>query len=165
MTLTTHALVGVAAARSFPKNPILAFSTAFVSHFLIDAIPHWDYNLMSFKKDQNNPLNNDIIFGRDFVLDLLNISFDVFLAFSFAFLIFGTANFEKNMIVFAGIMGGISPDFLQFIYFKVRKEPLISLQRFHQWIHTKWRLDDRWAIGIFLQVVLVAIVVPVLSRI
>ena len=47
MILTTHAIVGGALASLFPTHPITAIAAGFASHFVIDAIPHWDYPLQS----------------------------------------------------------------------------------------------------------------------
>lgn len=41
MTATAHALVAGAIAAKFPE-PITAATLALVSHFIMDAIPHWD---------------------------------------------------------------------------------------------------------------------------
>lgn len=41
MTATAHALVGAAIATKV-VNPILGFPLALISHFMMDAIPHWD---------------------------------------------------------------------------------------------------------------------------
>lgn len=41
MTATAHALVAGAIASKFP-DPLTASSLAFTSHFIMDAIPHWD---------------------------------------------------------------------------------------------------------------------------
>lgn len=158
MTLTTHAIVGAAAAKLFPQHYVLAFSAAFVSHFLIDAIPHWDYHLRSFKRDEDNPLNSDMVFGLNFILDMLDISFDFFLAIILPLLIFGSLEFSQLLIVFCGVVGGVLPDALQFVYFKFRHEPLISLQKFHQWIHTGTKIES-WKRGVAAQFVLVAFVI------
>jgi len=42
MTATAHALVSAAIYRSIPA-PIISIPLAFVSHFVMDAIPHWDF--------------------------------------------------------------------------------------------------------------------------
>lgn len=158
MTLTTHAIVGAAAAKLFPQHYLAAFAAGFLSHFLIDAIPHWDYELRSAKKDPENHLNNDMVFGFNFVLDILNISFDFFLALTLPFLIFGSNEFSQSVILLMGIAGGTLPDALQFIYFKWRHEPLISLQKFHGWIHAESKIAD-WKLGVSLQFILIAFVV------
>jgi hypothetical protein len=42
MMALSHALVGVAIATAVP-NPLISGPLIFVSHFLLDAIPHWDF--------------------------------------------------------------------------------------------------------------------------
>lgn len=42
MTATAHALVAGAIASKFP-DPTTAMTLAFVSHFVMDAVPHWDF--------------------------------------------------------------------------------------------------------------------------
>lgn len=41
MTATAHALVAGAIYRAIP-NPVLSVPLAFASHFIMDAVPHWD---------------------------------------------------------------------------------------------------------------------------
>ena len=42
MTATAHAIVAAAIAGAVP-NPYLAIPLAITSHFIMDAIPHWDF--------------------------------------------------------------------------------------------------------------------------
>lgn len=42
MTATAHALVAGAIYRAVP-NPVLAIPLAITSHFIMDAVPHWDF--------------------------------------------------------------------------------------------------------------------------
>ncbi|MCL4366594.1 hypothetical protein M1563_00245 [Patescibacteria group bacterium] len=44
MTATAHALIGGIIAASVP-DPALGISLAFISHPLVDMIPHWDFGL------------------------------------------------------------------------------------------------------------------------
>ena len=41
MTATAHAIVAGAIATKFP-DPIVALPIAFISHFIMDTVPHWD---------------------------------------------------------------------------------------------------------------------------
>lgn len=159
MTLTTHALIGVSTASFFPKYPLLAFGAAFLSHFIIDAIPHWDYPIKSLQQNMDNPLESKIISNSAFVTDLIRIGFDFLLGITLSFLIFRPENPLLGQTVFMGAIGGILPDPLQFLYWKIKKEPLISLQRFHIWIHAKTDLKDKPIKGIIFQIVLVAVVI------
>ena len=77
MTLTTHAVVGAAIATSMPNHPVIGFTLAFASHFVLDAIPHWDYKLSSQKTDNVNSLNDYMIIDRNFFIDLLKIGIDM----------------------------------------------------------------------------------------
>ena len=45
MTATAHALVGGSLAAAFPNNPALGISLSFISHPLLDIIPHWDFGI------------------------------------------------------------------------------------------------------------------------
>jgi hypothetical protein len=47
MILSTHAIAGAAIASFLPSHPTAAFVLGFASHFVLDAIPHWDYPIRS----------------------------------------------------------------------------------------------------------------------
>lgn len=166
MILSTHAITGAAIASVLPNNPVLGFAAGFLSHFLIDSIPHWDYKLRSAKKDPNNSLNDDLSLGKDFLLDLIKISIDgllgmavvIFLFFDYSVTQLFSLSVLKS-VIFWGITGALIPDFLQFVYFKFRHEPFTSLQRFHDFIHGKRIPSDHWILGISLQIIFIALVV------
>lgn len=162
MILTSHAIIGVAAASAFPSHPMLAFSAALASHYITDAIPHWEYDLVSSKKDRDNPLNNDITIGKDFFSDLMKVLFDMFLGIAISFFVFYFLGFNFNslLILIAGIAGGIIPDFLQFAYFRFRREPLKFLYLFHYHIHSRNEsLEKHYIVGIFLQILTISLIV------
>ena len=161
MILTSHAIIGVVAASAFPSHPVLAFSVAVVSHYIMDAIPHWEYDLLSSKKDRNNPLNNDITIGKDFLRDLKKISADIFISVLASFIIFYFIGLgESILILIAGIAGGIAPDILQFAYFRFRSEPFKSLYIFHYWIHSRTeKLEEHFVVGICLQIFTISLIV------
>ena len=161
MTLTTHAIVGAAAAKIFSFHPVLAGVAAFASHFIIDAIPHWDYIPRSFQDSGDDPLHHDMEVGKHFFYDALMIGADAMLGVALSLIIFPPENMYSFLIVFIGACLGILPDPLQFVYWKWRHEPIVSLQRFHLWIHTshrKWTKERRWMIGVVTQTILVGII-------
>ena len=147
MILVTHGAVGAAIGQALKTHPILAIIAAFLSHFCLDAIPHWDYSLRSSKEDPNNQLNNDIIIGKDFYIDLVKIGCDVLAGLIIALLIARPTTFYEFLFAMATALAAMVPDFLQFFYFKWRHEPLVSLQKFHTWIHAKIKLKDRPIFG------------------
>ena len=165
MILTTHAITGAAVASIIPSHPVLGFTAGFVSHFLLDAIPHWDYDLISRKENGENPLDNDIIIDRNSFIDLFKIGCDMVLGITLSLILFGFPDFNLNSIlsssVLWGVAGGITPDALQFVYFKWKHEPMISLQKIHLWAHTKKELSNRPILGIFLQIILIIVVVSI----
>jgi hypothetical protein len=154
MTLTTHALVGVTAAQFFPQEPVLAFAAAFLSHLAIDSLPHYDYQIFSLLKDKSRPLETDmkVKITRAFVLDVLRIGSDILIGLSLCFLIFGFLfHLASPLTILLGAIGGISPDPLQFVYWKTRSKILLPLQRFHVWVQKGKELDVHPLIGLGLQ--------------
>ncbi len=158
MLLATHAVIGAAAASLFPNNPILAFSAAFVSHFVVDAIPHWHYPVTSFEIDEKDSMKNDMPIKKGFFFDLIKIGADGLLGLLLSYFIF-TSLKTPFWIIILGVFGAILPDPLQFVYWKWRHEPLKTLQRFHLWIHSKKNIDDKHLIGVLSQISVIGIVV------
>lgn len=156
MVLGTHTVIGGTLGAISRAHPIIAFLIGFVSHFFLDAIPHWDYKLLSStKRKTNNPLDGDMVFGKEFVRDIFYIGIDFGIGIIVTAFLFLNGYLGDNEIlnsIIWGAMGGVAPDFLQFAYMKIRKEPLTSLQKFHIYIHAERRLDGQFIVGPILQV-------------
>jgi hypothetical protein len=163
MTLTAHAITGATLATLIPNYPILGFIVGFGSHFILDAIPHWEYPLASVKEDKKNPMNNDMIVGKNFYRDLFKIGIDGVLGLTLSFLLLRGIFHHSLLVIFLGAAGGMAPDALQFFYFKWKHEPLISLQHFHNWIHPKISLDHEPLVGILSQIVIICLVIGILK--
>ena len=163
MTLSAHAVVGASVASIMPSHPVLGFVAGFGSHFLSDAIPHWDcfHLLKSVKKDDKNPINTELIFNKNFLGDLFKIGSDGILGLLLVYLIFIFPGTFSTIAVLAGAIGGMIPDFFIFVQMKLKCEPFTSLRKFHMWIHSKIQFDNRPVLGISLQVIIVAFLVPV----
>ena len=140
MTLTTHAIVGTAAASLFPQMPVAAFAAGFVSHFIIDSIPHWDEGhalLRSPVKDKANELNNDMPLGKDFLHDIVILGADALCGFMLSVLLFHVWLFQLPLFfVLCGAAAGVLPDALQFLYFKTHWRVMTPLQKFHIGLQT-----------------------------
>lgn len=136
MTLAAHALVGAAIAAAVPQHPAFALSAAFLSHFVVDAIPHWDYRLESafVRPHRGKPLRWGAALGRD----AARIGGDALLGVLASGLLF--AREGNALLVFGGACAGMFPDALQFAYGRFPRGPLALLQRFHEWIHTRIRI-------------------------
>ncbi|MBI4225251.1 MAG: hypothetical protein HY617_02885 [Candidatus Sungbacteria bacterium] len=161
MILTTHAVIGAAAASMVPEHPVLAFGVAFASHFAFDAIPHWHYPVASIIKDKKNPMNNDMVVGKHFIADVAVIGFDALLGIGISLAAFAYFLHVPYLLILIGALGGILPDPLQFVYWKFRRQPVKSLQRLHRLVHAKTDLDNRPLSGVTSQVCLILAAISV----
>ncbi len=155
MTLTTHAVVGAAIASLIPEHPVLVFGVAFASHFVIDAIPHWDYPIAS--SSINPKIGAPMKYDKAFFRDLLTIGADALVGIFLSLWLFFSSPYV--WVILLGACAGIIPDPLQFLYTRWRHEPLSSLQRFHRWIHTSYRMEGIPLVGVFSQLVFLTFVV------
>jgi hypothetical protein len=172
MTLATHAIAGAAIASFIPGRPVLAFTLGFASHFVLDAIPHYDYPIYSKTIDTNGDFGTrrmssavlrEALRHRDILFrDGINFSFDASIGLLVSVLAFSYPADDVTLLItiLAGAIGGIFPDPMQFFSNAFPYEPLKTLQRFHHWIH-QWRLREMgylWT-GIISQLTLVVIMI------
>jgi hypothetical protein len=137
-----------------PAHPYLAICAAFASHFLLDAVPHWDYPIRS---DSVKPgIGSAMIFDGALLADFAAISFDALLGITLALILLARPN--NFILVLCAAAAAILPDVLQFAYMRFRHEPLISLQRFHVWIHTSRNLHGCPILGLATQMGLIILV-------
>jgi hypothetical protein len=158
MILTTHAIVGGALASLFPSHPTVAFAAGFASHFVIDAIPHWDYPLQSISLVPGD--RNQLKLDGPLLQDLALIGFDACAGLALAVGWFATP--ATAAVVVLGALAAMLPDPLQFVHSLHPHEPLVSLQRFHRWIHTKRQLN--WPVGVSSQIMFAAAVIGATLR-
>ena len=125
MVLSTHVITGGAVATLAPGNPALGFILGFASHFLLDSIPHWDYVLASKKTSGNDPLDTSMDMGKDFIRDLFVMGFDFLIGMIVVYSLLYSDSLRFTLM--AGIIGGVLPDFLQFMYFRSLQALLFNL--------------------------------------
>lgn len=161
MILATHAIVGAAVAHLFPRYPLIGFLLAFASHFVLDAIPHWNYRLRSFRSTKETGRGRpDMAWGKDFLIDLSKIALDGLLGVGLAFLLFRPQSWHDVLITLVGVMGGVLPDALQFLYWKLGGKPLAWFQRAHHAAHFGEDIENP-IVGASLQAVFVGILFEV----
>ncbi len=153
MILSTHAVVGAAIATLLPRDPVLVFAAGLASHFVIDAIPHWDYPLrgISLGRSRTGPLKLNRALFRDVSL----IALDACAGLGLAVLLFGHS--APLWVVGLAASAAMLPDPLQVLHRIYPHAPLKTLQRFHEWMHTDKKLG--WRIGVGSQLVFSAMVV------
>ena len=122
MILLTHSIAGAALAAT-QKDPLLAILVGFLSHFVLDVVPHWEYKIKPLQED---PLSREALPAyRKIVIDGLS-GVAVPLAL---FVLWQDADF---WLVFSGIIGAMLPDALQGVHLFWRSNrPVAALYRFH----------------------------------
>ena len=156
MVLTPHAVAGAAITSFFKLSPVTAFFAGFLSHFFLDALPHWDYQLRSSRKDKVHPLNNDFVLNGDSWVDFSKLGMDACLGLALAIFFFTFGLNVSFWAIVAGALGAVAPDALSFVYMKWRKEPMISLQKTHLLFHAVYRIYNP-VLGVFLSCLVVII--------
>lgn len=119
MILAPHMLAGAALATSLHHPALLALG-AVALHYLLDALPHWEYDIMTSKKATAYKITADIAAGLLIIFFLLQR--------------FGPA--EQALILW-GAFFGIFPDGLLAISLFSRRKYLRRHMRFHTFWHTR----------------------------
>lgn len=144
MTATAHALVGGAIASTI-SDPAIGITLSFLSHPLLDMVPHWDAGLGWRNKTKK--------------LLFIQASCDMLLGLALAYLLFGrNLNFWYFMACF---IASESLDLLQIPYwfFKWNFPPFSWVYKFQH--HIQGRATLPW--GILTQVISFALVVLILQ--
>lgn len=151
MILSTHAVIGSSISYAFSLNPIASFVAGFASHFLLDAIPHWDYQLES---SHIHPEKSHETNSRELFRDLVKIFFDVVIGIGLSIFVFHSG---YMFAILCGAFGAMSPDFMHLLYSKFPKGLILRFYQFHSWIHSDLKLNDRPILGPALQVIVIAV--------
>src|SRR3989344_7218840 len=149
MVLSTHAIAGAATALVFRDNPIIALAAAFSSHYVLDAIPHWHYKLLSKRTDDSYPFGKKIDFGMDFRKDIFRTGFDFWLGLIISLTISQIFFPEYFLLTAFGAFAGALPDALQVFYYRFKNfKPAYWFQWFHEKVHAKRHLNNEPIKGI-----------------
>lgn len=135
MTATTHALVGAAIVSRFPHPGGLAL--AFLSHFALDYLPHWDVI--------------DVRGKYPLVFELLTTALDVLLGLTLAWLFFGRTT--PVLILLAGVFSAQLPDWISapHFFFKINFSP----SRWMRAIQARYQHKLDLPFGLLIQIVVV----------
>lgn len=160
MTLTTHIAIAAALTRPIAHiHPALTFIVALATHYLSDAIPHWDYELRAPERDETAHVKKISIrhpkFGRDFI----KMSLDGTLGLALMWFMIEPMSFENLTWIGLAVVGGCLPDFLQGVYTILGLKFLEPIHRFHNYVHTKILLGPYPLIGIPFQLLILVLAV------
>jgi hypothetical protein len=148
MLLTPHILVG-ALLGSKIQSPWLVFIIAFISHFILDAIPHREYEIRSLKKKKIN---------KKFFIDLLQVLTDLTIGMGATIFFVWHTPYRNHALL--GMIAAILPDGLTFIYWRTKMPMLKALTNFHcLTVHPKNNKNTPLIWGLGSQLIIVAIAV------
>lgn len=129
MLISVHATIGAVIGERV-HNPLFAFALAFLSHFVLDIIPHGDKSLI---KAYRNDFKNRAM--------LYLIIFDVISTIVLLGLMFYMHKIAYRPSVLWGIIGGVLPDFMVAIN-EITHKHFNRTHKAHNWVHEKlnWNL-------------------------
>ena len=142
MLISVHATVGAIIGQNVSK-PLLAFVLAFISHFLLDLIPHGDKELI---KAYRNDFKNKAM--------LYLIYFDLITTPILLGLLFYTGQITYSTTVLWGIIGGVLPDILVAIH-EISDKFFTRTHKFHNWTHEKFKWSIPLKFGLVVQIIII----------
>lgn len=158
MILVAHILLGALIGLTAPHRYWLVFVVAFASHFLLDAIPHYEYKIQLLKdraEEKRGILN--IFRDKKAFLVLGKIAFDFLLGLLVVISLVWFSPAKQYALV--GALSAALPDGLLAIYWATKTPLLEKLARLHCFVHPKNNKNTPpfWGISIQLIVGLIAI--------
>ncbi|MEA3355552.1 MAG: hypothetical protein U9Q63_03655 [Patescibacteria group bacterium] len=134
---TSHAIIGASIAKLIP-NPYLGFPLSFLSHFLADLCPHWDYG---GRKNNERPKSKLIAIALT----------DAFIGFSLGYLIFSSN--VPTWYLLSMMFTAQLPDWLEAPYhiFDFNFPPFSSIKKLQSKLHNKMDFPQ----GLILQILVV----------
>lgn len=140
-----HAVVGAAIATAIP-NPLISLPLAFVSHFVLDLIPHWNPHIYTEIKKH----------GKILPKTLVVIVVDSVLALAVGFWIATLALPDTNhaVTILFGALFAVIPDLAEipYYFFRVKNKFFVRLVE----LEHKFQTNTSFIPGVLSQVMVVA---------
>ncbi|MFW5853123.1 MAG: hypothetical protein ACOCU8_00600 [Patescibacteria group bacterium] len=135
MIWTSHAVAGGVTAAVLSPWPPLAIAGALASHFVLDAIPHWDYKLKSLQVNQESEeVGLKFKFDKWFFYDCLKMAIDFSVGLILVWF-FVASGHNSLWLIMIGAVLAVVPDWLFFIYSLWPNRFLKIFVRFHHFCH------------------------------
>lgn len=166
MILSVHVVAGgVAAKLSGSWEYAIAFSL--LSHFVLDAIPHWHYPTSSDKNRSNllgdffSAIRNPSTLGRNPLFkDLLVAGFDFLIGALVLAWYSRNSSPQAAIMTFTGGFLGALPDLMTLLHWILPDSKFLSwFRELHKKIHARKRLDDLLFWGVTTQAAIIFILV------
>ena len=148
MTLTTHATLGAVIGRAV-GNPLWAFIFGFISHFIIDMIPHGDTGLADNYKVKKVRRKRALAY----------VMVDAVVAILFILVLANTRDIDSMRTFSWGIAGSVLPDLIIGVYEITKTKYLVWFNKLHFYFHdffVKRKGDVPLYYAILAQIVLIA---------
>lgn len=140
MILTPHMLIGAAIGSRLPGYGSI-FALSIILHYLLDALPHREYQIENLK----NGLN------KKFLIDGLKVALDFFFALGLiVWLTYDRTNFSY---ILTGCLSAALPDLLIFLFWRFDGKFLKALDEFHHQIHRPKNKKTPWWLGVSTQII------------
>lgn len=125
MLETPHVVLGAAIATKIP-NPFIAIPLAFVSHFVLDKVPHWNPHLYTETQKSGHPSKVST------AIAISDIGLSLIMGFWFAGRYL--PDYQKSAIVLACCLASVAPDVVKYpyYYFKMRFKTLVAWVKFER---------------------------------
>lgn len=154
MIIATHAVVGAVSAQAIAPGYVSAFAVGFLTHFIMDAIPHWDYPLhMSMNPEK---VSFKTIF-KDGLKLFLDFTVGILIIFFFIYLPLQNSMDNFGVVLWFGALGAILPDVLQNLADFKNFKFLSFFKTLHNKIHAKLEFKNPWCLLYQVLIVILAI--------
>lgn len=116
MLLSSHIIIsGLLGAQT--GNYFLAAIVGFFSHFIIDAIPHWDNYLSPEFDSRVKSEKSSFLKSGFFYKEISKVAIDILIGLSvLSLMFFETSGFDNIAYAAVGVFFGVLPDPLQLLY-------------------------------------------------
>lgn len=149
MILTTHALIGAAIANAFPSELHIGLPFAFLSHYLMDIIPHTNYGHEHFLNEKNTMAEIDLK-NLKAVEQVIFIVLDIVSAILLVFLFF--VRDEKTFLLsVSGAFLGVLPDVMNFLRYRIGGRFFILAREIHDKFHYNKNYSHSLIYGVLTQ--------------
>ena len=149
MTLTTHATVGMLIGYAVGQ-PLAGFVLGFISHLLLDVIPHGDYELGQNVRKTKAQLKKIISF----------VTLDAIVAIFLILIIVSIKDLVPIRAISWAIVGAVLPDLLVGVYDVTKAKWLKPINTLHFYFHDFWhkkRKDIPLKYALVYQIILIII--------
>ena len=116
MILAPHILLG-AAIGSKISNPLAVFALGFASHYFLDALPHYDYEVPGLKAKEVN--------YKKILTDLTKVATDASCGLALALILIWHSPYLTNALI--GMFGAVLPDALLYLSWHYPKSKFLKI--------------------------------------